>query len=202
MLAPITAPKPIIYLAGKIGHDDWRTQIFGSRFGSVDWADDDATSGFKKLLDETLTTDCGRFLYGGPFFIACDHSCAHAPNGHGASPSGCLTGNAPYGRLEILNEIWRVNCARIKRADFIFAYINETDCYGTLIELGYAAALDKNIGVGIGRNIKVEEFDDLWMARQCHRYGSPWLGSPAETFHEFLDLVMHQYRAPPQRRVA
>jgi len=118
MLAPITTPKPIIYLAGKIGPCDWRTEIFGDRFGAVDTnsADND-THGFKKLLDETYVQDHGQFLYGGPFFISCDHCCAHVPAGHGASPSGCLTGLADGGRLEIRDEIWRVNCARIKRAD-------------------------------------------------------------------------------------
>jgi hypothetical protein len=182
MLAPTTIAKPIIYLAGKISRDDWRAQIFGCRFGA---APNDGTNdyGFDRLLDETLTTDCGSFCYGGPFFISCDHGCAHTPAGHGASPSGCLEGMAGDGKLEMRSQIWDVNCARIKRADYVFAYINETDCYGTLIELGFAAALDKPIGIGIGRAVKIEEFDDLWMARQC---GHAWLGSPADTLNQFL----------------
>ena len=55
----------------------------------------------------------------------------------------------------------------------------------TLIELGYAAALGKRIGIGIGRSIKIEEFEDLWMARQCCTMGV-WLGTPRETFDEFM----------------
>jgi hypothetical protein len=53
-------------------------------------------------------------------------------------------------------------------------------------ELGYAAALPQRIGVGIGRNITVEQFDDLWMVRQCPLSGEVWLGSPRETFAQFL----------------
>jgi hypothetical protein len=114
-----------------------------------------------------------------------DHGCAHGPASHGAGPKGCLDG-AAEGVLETHRAIWRVNRARIRRADLVFAYINETDCFGTLIELGYAAALNKPITIGIGRNIEIKEFDDLWMARQCATMGDALLGSPNETFKQFL----------------
>ena len=135
----------------------------------------------------------GAFVYGGPFFISCDHCCAHGPASHGASPTGCLTG-AAEGLLETRAAIWRVNCARIKRADCVFAYINEMDCFGTFVELGYAAALPQRIGVGIGRQYHVEQFDDLWMARECHNINGEldgaWLGSPRETFDKFLSVAV------------
>ena len=37
MLAPTNSNKlkPVIYLAGKIAQRDWRTQIFGERFGAI-----------------------------------------------------------------------------------------------------------------------------------------------------------------------
>ena len=34
---------------------------------------------------------------------------------------------------------------QIKKSDIIFAYINDDTCYGTLYEIGYAAALNKPI---------------------------------------------------------
>ncbi len=177
-------PKPIIYLAGKIGYADWRTQIFGSRFGAAP-NDGKNSYGFDRVLDESLTHDCGSFHYGGPFFISCDHGCAHGPASHGAAPSGCLDGGADDGRIEMREQILHVNFARIRRADLVFAYINELDCFGTLVEVGFATALEKPIGVGIGRNITVEQFDDLWMPRGCHTVGQ-WLGTPRETFGDFL----------------
>ena len=180
MAAAFHGRKPIIYFAGKIGRHDWRCELFGARIGGVD---DDY--GFRSLLDETHVRDMGPFAYGGPFFISCDHGCAHGPASHGAEPKGCLDG-AAEGVLETHRAIWRVNRARIRRADLVFAYINETDCFGTLIELGYAAALNKPITIGIGRNIKIEEFDDLWMARECHTMGDVLLGSPNETFKRFM----------------
>jgi hypothetical protein len=183
--APPTTCKPIIYLAGKIGKNDWRTQIFGSRFGAAPNDGEDAY-GFDRALDETLTLDYGTFRYGGPFFVSCDHGCAHGPSSHGASAGGCLYETAHRGgRLERLESIYRVNCARIRRADYIFAYINETDCYGTLIELGYAAALDKPISIGLGHDLKIEAYLDLWMTRECAQHRC-FRGTPLETFHKFL----------------
>jgi hypothetical protein len=175
--------KPIIYFAGKIGRQDWRCELFGDRIGAIEARDNDS-HGFKTILDETYVRDMGAFVYGGPF-ISCDHGCAHGPASHGARPRGCLDG-AAEGVLETRAAIWRVNCARIERADRVFAYLNEVDYFGTLIELGYAAALHKQTCVGIGRSIKIEEFDDLWMARQCATMGDVLLGSPHETFNQFL----------------
>jgi hypothetical protein len=178
-----THSKPIIYFAGKIGPEDWRCELFGHRTGGVDASGDDF--GFKTVFDKTYVRDMGAVVYGGPFFISCDHRCAHGPATHGARPKGCLV-DVDEGVLETHKAIWRVNRARIERADLVFAYINEVDCFGTLIELGYAAALNKPITIGIGRNIKIEEFNDLWMARQCATMGDALLGSPNATFEQFL----------------
>jgi hypothetical protein len=183
--------KPIIYFAGKIGPNDWRTKLFGGRVGAAP-NNGENPYGFDRLLDETLTRDHGQFLYGGPFFISCDHGCAHGPNSHGAAPTGCLIGAADDGRLEMQGQIFQVNSARIRRADFIFAYVNELDCFGTLIEIGYAAALHKPICVGIGHNIKVKEFFDLWMTRQCHTMpcNNVLIGEPKEIFAKFLSVIL------------
>lgn len=182
MAAAFHGRKPIIYFAGKIGPEDWRCELFGHRTGGVNY---DGDYGFKTVFDETHGRDMGAFVYGGPFFISCDHSCAHGPASHGAKPEGCLV-DAANGVVETHRAIWRVNRARIRRADHVFAYINEVDCFGTLIELGYAAALNKPITIGIGRNLKRAEFDDLWMARECHTMGDVLLGSPNETFKRFM----------------
>ena len=125
------ARKPIIYFAGKIGRHDWRCELFGkNRIGGVNSSD--GPDGFKTIFDKTYLRDMGAFMYGGPFFISCDHGCAHGPASHGAGSNGCLDG-ATEGVRKTHAAIWKVNRARIERADHVFSYINETDCYGTLI---------------------------------------------------------------------
>ena len=181
--------KPIIYFAGKIAKDDWRSEILRHRPGGVFY--------FKDLLDPEAAEEYPTFIYGGPFFIACDHGCAHGPATHGARPSPCTHAtNDLADKLELHGKIWCVNNERIRRADFVFAYINETNCFGTLVELGYAAALDKAIGIGIGRNIKIEQYDDLWMPRICHSMlTGEWLGTPQETFTAFLTCAAVHWQA-------
>ena len=178
--------KPIVYFAGKISPTDWRTQILGSRAGasSNDWDDN---YGFKRLLnDEAMTIDCGSFLYGGPFFISCDHGCAHGLGTHGAAPDGCLYGSS-NGQLEVRQGIWLINQKRIERADYVFCYINETNCFGTLIELGYASAKFKTICVAFGPKVSIREHEDLWMAQQCGFLAPVLYGEPQETFKEFSE---------------
>ena len=45
----------------------------------------------------------------------------------------------------------------------MFAYINEGDCFGTLIEIGWAQALNKYYVVGLGPDAA---YDEMWMARE------------------------------------
>jgi len=181
--------KPTIYFAGKIAKRNWRTEILGSRVGSNNNAYDNIDSLFDPKID--LREDRGSFWYGGPFFISCDHSCAHGPGRHAASGS-CYDGGYDT-LLGTRPKIWAANCALIERADHVFAYIDEADCFGTLIELGYAAALKKPLRVVFGRNVPIEKFDDLWMARECGQPGyHPWhghVGEPRKAFADFLKAI-------------
>jgi Nucleoside 2-deoxyribosyltransferase len=180
--------KPTIYFAGKIKKGNWRAKILGDR-GS--W--NDAYNNMDCLLDPKvdLREDRGSFWYGGPFFISCDHGCAHGRGLHAASGSCGGYGNL----LETRSKIWAANRRLIERADNVFAYIDETDCFGTLIELGYAAALEKPLWVAFGRNVSIEKFDDMWMARECGGEGYPtypWyghVGEPREAFADFLNGI-------------
>jgi hypothetical protein len=181
--------KPTIYFAGKIAQGNWRDQILGGRIGSSNDAYDNRECLFNPKID--LREDRGNFWYGGPFFISCDHGCAHGPGLHAASGS-CYDG---YSRpLETRPKIWAANRRLIERADYVFAYIDETNCFGTLIELGYAAALKKRLWVAFGRNVPIEKFDDMWMARECGTLGypRPWyghVGEPHEAFAKFLKAI-------------
>lgn len=183
--------KPIIYLAGKIAKHDWRTTILGDRAGAVPAGGGDPY--FGRLFDPTLILDCGSFLYGGPFFISCDHGCSHGPASHGAGPGCCGDANA----AEMRQRIWQINCERVRRASCIFAYVNELDCFGTLVELGFATALNKPIAIGLGHGITSKQFDDLWMPRACNNAGL-LRGGPVETFQTFL-REYGLWRGPPPR---
>ena len=53
---------------------------------------------------------------------------------------------------------------RIRSSDVVFAWIGSTDCYGTLVELGYAAAYNKPIWIGSPPNNSGLMGGDLWYA--------------------------------------
>jgi len=53
----------------------------------------------------------------------------------------------------------------------VFAFINEMDCYGTLVELGLASQAGKSITVAFGANLSNKDMRELWMACQCANAG-------------------------------
>ena len=67
---------PALYLAGKIGKNDWRHPLIpGLRERT--WSDG-------PIITPT-------YEYVGPFFVACSHGCAHGPNSHGViGGEGCF----------------------------------------------------------------------------------------------------------------
>jgi hypothetical protein len=124
--------KPTAYFAGKISRQDWRSGILGhDRPGGEDYTAD------SPLWDPTHRLDCRSFFYGGPFFASCDHGCGHRPNAHGSNSCG------PDDEInELHRRVWDVNYARVRRATLVFAYVNEADCFGTMVEVGMAAACE------------------------------------------------------------
>jgi Bacterial RNA polymerase, alpha chain C terminal domain/Nucleoside 2-deoxyribosyltransferase len=163
---------PRVYLAGKISHDDWRTQVLGHRVGSVIEEEE--------LLDPAHTIAYPRFIYGGPFFVACDHSCAHRPGNHGAL-SSCVHETER-------RKIWDINRLRLAAADCVFAYIDSPDCYGTLIELGLATAKEKPVYLAFSGGLSVQQVDDFWMAHTCHTSKALiYRGAPVDAFNHFLE---------------
>lgn len=135
----------------------------------------------------------GVLLYGGPFAVACDHGCFHVIGGgsHGFGSEdprypecgGACLGIPPdkygeYDKIETSNSIVSRCIQQIENADAIHAYIDLEDCYGTLVELGYAAAckkpiylvFSKNLRLYSGKNVAVKHGgdtprDELWFVR-------------------------------------
>lgn len=146
-----------VYLAGKISAGDWRTTIFGPRPMSMSADDINAPWG-EEVIPGTSHVAVG------PWFVSCDHGCAHGPNTHGVGATGeagCV--DAIQNDHECLNrrQLTVDQCLlAIRRCDLFFAWL-EPFAYGTVTELGYAKALGKMIVVGVA-----ESAGDLWFAKQ------------------------------------
>jgi hypothetical protein len=131
--------KPAVYLAGKIGKSDWRHSLIPGLRGHI-WKD-----GHIELE---------QFTYTGPFFVACDHGCNHAPNSHGVA-AGYFMGESNYTQLDVI----RNNTQSLDQAELVFAYITALDCYGTVFELGYAQRAGKRVVLAFAPGVSR---GDLW----------------------------------------
>lgn len=141
--------KPTLYLAGKIAKNDWRHGLVPGLRGHL-WA------------DGPIRTD--QFIYTGPFFVSCDHGCAHGTNTHGAVNTSC--GGEQLSVQFTRHEVFSNNLQSLNAADLVFAYITATDCHGTMGELGYALALGKGVVLCFAPGI---DSADFWFwATACH----------------------------------
>lgn len=123
-----------VYLAGKISKNDWRhdaTDLRGA-WGS-DGSDPDPTWPTGHALMN------GAFEYTGPFFMGCDHG----PGTHGCGEDhvGVEFAYPAPGRAGVL----RLCLDAIRRSDIVFVWLDDPTAYGSLVELGYAKALGKEI---------------------------------------------------------
>ncbi len=180
--------KPRIYLAGKILGDstaeifdhaqsDWRTKSL------ADWRNQ--ILGFPLPVRNTgenfLMQECKDFYFTGPFpVIGEDHDLLGGPEWDGI----------PARSLEA-----------IRKSDIVFAWIDSPTTFGTLIELGFAKALNKFIWIA-----GPKYFHDFWFAYAIadnaedaldaifeasdfhHQEGKPtkaWFNSPKEAFDCF-----------------
>lgn len=131
--------KPRVYLAGKIGKNDWRHDLISNLHGHL-WADGDIE-----------TDNC---TYVGPYFVSCDHGCFHSKDTHGAVGSGCFGNDHEFTKQEVFLN----NTEVLYTADLVFAYITATDCYGTMMEIGSAYALDIPIVIAYAPDINISDF--------------------------------------------
>lgn len=140
---------PSVYMAGKIGIDDWRHRLL-----SINNRSDilrNAKHDFVFKANNHLLNYCG------PFFVSCDHCCYHGENSHGwgLEQATCEGGNVDddnwISTSAMINthEIYTRQAVKtaclesIKKCDFVYSYIDKNDCYGTILEIGYALALGK-----------------------------------------------------------
>jgi Nucleoside 2-deoxyribosyltransferase len=149
-----------VYLCGPIAKNCWRHKLvpdLRNAFGS----EDERACARHDVVTELPTITAG-FVCVGPWFIGCDHGCAHGQGTHGTEGGGCL--DEPLGTQD-LSDVFHANIERIRRADAVFAYIDRTEAYGSAYELGAAAILGKSIFVGFPPNASWQ--DDMWFAAQA-----------------------------------
>jgi hypothetical protein len=150
------AKREKIYLAGKVTKHGWRDELVPDlRFAWDGYASDRLAD-----LDEWPILPqgvLGQWDYVGPFFTACDHGCAHDRGIHASVPNPCEGG--PTDR----NNIFDRCMAALSHADVVFGWLDTTDCYGTLVELGAAYALKKRVLVAS----PTEALPDLWFSYLC-----------------------------------
>lgn len=134
------APTRSIYMAGKVEQNCWRGDItLGLRSAGLN--SDERLDWPRFLIPGT------RLEYVGPYFVSCDHGCSHGDMTHGQGP-GC-SDTAPAAK-----DLSRACLSAVRDADWIFCWINQLDCYATLIELGYAARDGRKIFVGVDEKLK------------------------------------------------
>lgn len=153
-----------IYLAGKIGKHDWRHELVKNlrNLNYRDKATITNPNGFTTLGVPGVVR--GGHHYAGPFFLSCDHSCAHVPGHHGFNINGCTESAASHSELQMggRGSAYFHAIEGIEACDVLFAWIDSVDCYGTIAEIGYACALAKPY-VLIGFS---QKFDDLWFVER------------------------------------
>lgn len=135
----MSAPaKPRVYLAGKVGKNDWRHDLAPDLRG---WQ------------PEFGSLPCKCFTYVGPFLVACDHGCRHEPGKHGAAGGGCDGENIAR------DAVFRRNQAALGSADIVWAYVEDQTCHGTLFEIGWAARGGKPVFLSFAPGV---DHDELW----------------------------------------
>jgi len=172
-----------IYLAGKIAsEDDWRETLVP-----------DVRLPIREKGDDYPTWEITKGVlwgnnYTGPYF-------ASDPNQkYGkvheiplATHRGCSDDNQ-------MNYIVQQCTSAILASDLVFAYINHTECYGTLVEIGIAIALEIPLGIAFdsalmttssSRHIEDCLVDDFWFARSV----AAWHSEIGDRYHTVFDAL-------------
>jgi len=134
---------PRLYLAGKIDRNDWRHRVVPE------------LRRHEACLDPINTND---FVYVGPFFKSCDHGCFHTEGSH-----GLLSQNQKLRKIAQL-QVWKACHEAVKNCDIFILYINHHEAFGSLVEVGWAQALEKPIVVIYAPGIAYPYNNDFWFS--------------------------------------
>lgn len=172
--------KPNVYLAGKIRKHCWRHQLI-SGLRDHSWGDGPLQQ--------------NSFNYIGPFFIGCDHGCFHNKNSHGnvairgdnLCPGRDLNAEFDAPHLEVAT----LCLEALDKADLVFCYVDAADCYGTLVEIGYALAHDVPLVVAFAPSIATSVDNDFWFS--CVKARWTLYGVSEYQLKNYLDEALRRY---------
>lgn len=193
---PVTIPwcgrkVKTFYLAGKITGTQWRDEIVSGWSDARSEAYSDAIQDGLWLCVRSGATACGISLdYCGPWWMdmcgghgtSIHNTGPHAYGDHAAMPDEYSVRKYAENRKQVSRN---VHCS-IRDSDMVFAWIDSSDCYGTIFEIGLARAQNKVVVVGIDTAFS-QQAADMWLAFEgCYCvYGA----SAREAWDEFWDLV-------------
>lgn len=195
-----TQRLPVVYFAGSISAKDWRhgDLCCPSLRGWVGDGDPNAQPGVNMPLPGALG---GRSLYGGPFFRSCDHGCFHGESSHGVGAREDTTGGHGFHSEQLIEgayeptcreEVVKLCCGWIRRSDAVFVWLDADDAYGTVTEIGYAAAFGIPIYLyeppeGDPR-VTLRQETDMWFMRELAGGSTP-VSSPEEALARFTHAL-------------
>jgi hypothetical protein len=159
-----------VYLAGKITNDHWRDELVDGysveNKGIIDkaWEQKNATPGDWQTVFQVLPLPGGRRLnLTGPFWRPPGGSWGHGGQSDSLGDHCCgFIGKHGEEENDSYYLLGNIKSA-INESDLIFAWIDKFDCYGTLVEIGYAHAMGKFIAVARPEFLNGGS-DELWMA--------------------------------------
>lgn len=188
---------PRVYLAGKIGKNDWRHGIVPHLRSVTPYPYGDEPGEWPEVGDDGhwFPLEVDGFEYQGPYFMGCDHGCGHGPDGHGIGidEAGCIPASPNRRQVVRWCRHW------LESADVLFCWFDDLTAYGTLAELGYFAALGRPIFLAV----RIDEDDgdpvstwrDVWFATELAtaRTGVPDADTAWRKFVAWWRLKMASY---------
>jgi len=165
---------PVWYMAGRIEKDRYR---FGLVAHTMDMFEFPATL---PLIDAPVKYGLSfghgdttiSFAYSGPYTIGDDHGCAHntvrGSTTHGSGPTCAERRHDRHINQLRARGIFHRAMSGIKQADAMFAWIKDEECFGTLVEIGYAKSL--GIPIYLAHHPDVDPNGELWFAFEAADY--------------------------------
>lgn len=184
-----------VYFAGKIGKGDWRHSLFpGLRDASMREGKGHDGPICNGLMEPYPVPSAGNVVYGGPFFVSCDHGCYHGTGTHGigiGNDGGWLGCVEAQGELTSPDDVRRTQIVElcqhwIEECDAVFVWLDSTDAYATFAEIGYAVALGKPVFL----YEPLPARDDWWFIRRLAMVARV-LPSVHDAFKNFCMHVAH-----------
>jgi len=173
-----------VYLAGKITDSNWRDDLvdgYSYERGGVVADAYNSISCWQTVKEALCVPDGRRLNLTGPFWRPLDSDGGHGTirNNRGEHCCGYLGHHGEFVMDTCLVPMIRT---AINFSDLVFAWIDSLDCYGTLIELGFAHALEKCIAVASSERPKSKlGRNELWMVDSIADY-SIKASSPKEAW--------------------